>query len=35
MKEKKTIQSTPFSLSRIEAEGWNQAQRVIASAEAL
>jgi len=29
MKEKKTIQSTAFSLSRVEAEGWNQAQRVM------
>ena len=29
MKEKKAIQSTAFSLSRVEAEGWNQAQRVM------
>jgi len=29
MKTKKAIQSSAFSLSRIEAEGWNQAQRVM------
>jgi len=29
MTAKKAFQSTAFHLSRVEAEGWNQAQRVM------